>query len=82
VSKDEYLSHVAISDQVKEDNVFLTKESWDKVEDNALFDTKTVKNAADTQALLHLYQNYCQHHECINCEVCYKIFQDNQLKLF
>ena len=34
-----------------------------------------VKNAADTQALLHLYQNYCQHHECINCEVGYKIFQ-------
>lgn len=28
-----------------------------------------VKNAADSQALLHLYQNYCQHHECINCEV-------------
>lgn len=43
---------------------------------------QTVKNAADTQALLHLYQNYCQHHECINCEVGYKIFQDNQLKLF
>lgn len=34
-----------------------------------------VKTAADTQALLHLYQNYCQHHECINCEVGYKIFQ-------
>ena len=33
-----------------------------------------IKNAADTQALLHLYQNYCQHHECINCEVGYKIF--------
>jgi hypothetical protein len=41
-----------------------------------------VKNAADSQALLHLYQNYCQHHECINCEVGYKIFQDKQLKLF
>ena len=41
-----------------------------------------IKNAAATQALLHLYQNYCQHHECINCEVGYKIFQDNQLKLF
>ena len=41
-----------------------------------------VKNAADTQALLHLYQNYCQHHECINCEVGYQIFQDRQLKLF
>lgn len=41
-----------------------------------------VKNAADTQALLHLYQNYCQHHECINCEVGYQIFKDRQLKLF
>ena len=41
-----------------------------------------VKNAADTQALLHLYQNYCQHHECINCEVGYQIFQDKQLRLF
>lgn len=41
-----------------------------------------IRNAADTQALLHLYQNYCQHHECINCEVGYQIFQDRQLKLF
>ena len=41
-----------------------------------------VKNAADSQALLHLYQNYCQHHECINCEVGYQIFQDRQLRLF
>ena len=41
-----------------------------------------INNAADTQALLHLYQNYCQHHECINCEVGYQIFQDKQLKLF
>ena len=43
---------------------------------------QAIKNAADTQALLHLYQNYCQHHACINCEVGYKIFQDRQLKLF
>ena len=41
-----------------------------------------VKNAADTQALLHLYQNYCQHHECFNCEVGYKIFENRQLTLF
>ena len=41
-----------------------------------------VTNAADTQALLHLYQNYCQHHECINCEVGYKIFENRQLTLF
>lgn len=33
-----------------------------------------VRNAADSQALLHLYQNYCQHHECVNCEVGYRIF--------
>jgi hypothetical protein len=44
--------------------------------------TVAVRNAADTQALLHLYQNYCQHHECINCEVGYAIFNDRQLKLF
>lgn len=41
-----------------------------------------VSTAADSQALLHLYQNYCQHHECINCEVGYKIFLDRQLQLF
>ena len=34
-----------------------------------------VTSAAESQALLHLYQNYCQHHECINCEVGYKIFE-------
>lgn len=43
---------------------------------------QSIRNAADTQALLHLYQNYCQHHECINCEVGYQIFQEKQLKLF
>lgn len=43
---------------------------------------QTVKNAAESQALLHLYQNYCQHHECINCEVGHKIFEEKQLKLF
>ena len=43
---------------------------------------QAIRNAADTQALLHLYQNYCQHHECINCEVGYAIFRDRQLKLF
>lgn len=38
-----------------------------------------VRNAADSQALLHLYQNYCQHHECVNCEVGYRIFFVNRL---
>ena len=38
-----------------------------------------VRNAADTQALLHLYQNYCQHHECIRCDVGGKIFEMESL---
>lgn len=33
-----------------------------------------VETAADTQALLHLYQTYCQQEKCINCEVAYQIF--------
>lgn len=37
-----------------------------------------VNDAADTQALLHLYQNYCQHHDCVNCEVGYRIFFEQQ----
>ena len=41
-----------------------------------------VKTAADSQALIHLYQHYCQHHECINCEVGYKVFEEKQLMLF
>ena len=40
---------------------------------------QTIQNAADSQALLHLYQNYCQHHECVNCEVGYRIFFENKL---
>ena len=48
VSKEEYLSHTAISDQVKEDNIFLTKDNWEKVEESSPLDTDTVKKAADT----------------------------------
>ncbi len=48
VSKEEYASHVKISDTVKRDNIFLTKENWDKVEENAVIPTETVKKAADT----------------------------------
>jgi hypothetical protein len=48
VTKEEYESHVKLSDKVKTDNIFLTKESWDKVEENAVLSTETVKQAADT----------------------------------
>ena len=30
---------------------------------------QAVKSAADSQALIHLYQYYCQHERCINCEI-------------
>lgn len=33
-----------------------------------------VLSAADTQALIHLYQHYCQHERCIHCEVGSQVF--------
>lgn len=33
-----------------------------------------VHNAADTQALIHLFQTYCQSEACIQCDVAYQIF--------
>lgn len=41
-----------------------------------------IQSAADSQSLIHLYQNYCQSHRCLNCEVGYQIFIDQQLALF
>ena len=41
-----------------------------------------VESAADTQALLHLYQNYCQPHLCYNCHVGHQVFTYKQLELF
>lgn len=35
---------------------------------------QTVRSAADTQALLHLYQNFCQNERCIHCEVATQAF--------
>ena len=34
-----------------------------------------IKSAADTQALIHLYQHYCQHEQCIHCEVGQQVFE-------
>ncbi len=47
VSKEEYKSHVRISDRVRYDNEFLSKEAWERVEDRAVLKTETVKKAAD-----------------------------------
>lgn len=43
---------------------------------------QTIRNAADSQALIHLYTSYCQSDKCINCEVAYQIFRTKQLNLF
>jgi hypothetical protein len=41
-----------------------------------------LSSAADTQALIHLYQNYCQPHMCYNCHVGYQVFAQKELDLF
>ena len=36
---------------------------------------QSIRNAADTQALIHLFQNYCQPHRCIHCEIGHLVFE-------
>lgn len=45
---EEYQSHVPISELVASDKLFLTEEAWQQVEENAILDTQTVSEAADT----------------------------------
>ncbi len=45
---EEYVSHAAINDTVREDKIFLTGEAWQQVEEKAVLDTEVVKQAADT----------------------------------
>lgn len=57
----------------KEDNIIVRK--WAILGQEIL-------SAADTQALIHLYQNYCQPHLCFNCHVGHQVFNQKQLTLF
>lgn len=41
-----YRSHPAISEQVRADNIFLTDEAWERVEERAVVDTQTAKKAS------------------------------------
>ena len=41
-----------------------------------------VRSAADSQALLHLFQHYCQHERCIHCEVGSLVFLDRVAEEF
>ena len=43
---------------------------------------QNIQSAADTQALIHLYQNYCQPHQCFNCQIGQQVFAYKQLELF
>lgn len=43
-----YESHPAVSEQVMADKRFLTKETWDHVEETALIETETVKKVSNT----------------------------------
>lgn len=39
---------VAVTEQVKEDNIFVTPEEWDRINGKAVIDTETVTRATDT----------------------------------
>lgn len=45
--RDRYLDGTAILPQVHEDNIFLTREEWARIERRALFDTEAVEAASD-----------------------------------
>jgi hypothetical protein len=56
----------------KEDNTIIRQ--WEML-------GQEVHSAADTQALIHLYQNYCQPHLCFNCQIGHQVFSYKQLEL-
>ncbi len=47
-NKEAYLAQPVISKQVREDNIFLTREEWDRINDKALIDTEVVEKVSDT----------------------------------
>ncbi len=44
---DTYITQPRILEQVHDDNVFLTQEEWDRIEDKAVLDTETVDEVSD-----------------------------------
>ena len=45
---EKYSLQPMISQQVHDDNIFLTQEEWDRIEDKAVLDTETVDEVSDT----------------------------------
>ena len=73
--------------QQKTDNDIIQLMEEIPAEDNSIIKQwkqlgQSIHSAADTQALLHLYQNYCQPHQCYNCQVGSQIFAYKQLSIF
>ncbi len=64
-----YGSHTAISDMVENDRVFLTKEAWDEVEENAVLDTETVHAASDAFINANLKANGVSQGDAVYSEV-------------
>lgn len=64
-----YNSHVRISPQVKKDNVFLTEESWKKVEQKAVVKTETVAKASNTFIQANLVANGVEDGKLSYCRV-------------
>ena len=67
----------------KADNAILWLEKIKK-EDNIIIRQwkdlgQEINTAADSQALIHLYQNYCQPHLCFNCQVGYNVFAQKNI---
>lgn len=65
----EYDAYVSISDMVRHDRVFLTKEAWDKVERDAVLDTQTVHAASDAFINANLKANGVSQGDAIYSEV-------------
>lgn len=64
-----YRSHVKISGQVKDDNVFLTEDAWQKVEQKAVIKTETVKKASSAFIDTNLILNGVEEGRASYCEV-------------
>lgn len=64
-----YDAHPAISDEVRYDRVFLTKEAWNKVEEKAVLDTETVRAASDAFVNANLKANGVSQGDAIYSEV-------------
>ncbi len=64
-----YNQHVRIRKRVKLDNVFLTDDAWEKVEQKAVISTETVKKASHTFVETNLKANGVEQGAAVYCEV-------------